>query len=70
MSDIGATESGWWQFWQLRCKMGAMSFVNVTSPGAASSATTSMRPKVMRAVPIIPSRRIDIRRTGIHWPPV
>src|ERR687887_2309967 len=34
MSDIGATPSGRWQFWQLRCRIGAMSFVNVTSGGA------------------------------------
>jgi len=30
-SDIGATPSGRWQFSQLRCRIGAMSFVNVTS---------------------------------------
>src|SRR5215831_733071 len=33
MRDIGATELGWWQFWQLRCRIGAMSFEKVTSPG-------------------------------------
>jgi hypothetical protein len=30
-SDIGATPPGLWQFWQLRCRIGAMSFVKVTS---------------------------------------
>src|ERR671913_1248171 len=30
-SDIGATWPGRWQFWQLRCRIGAMSFVKVTS---------------------------------------
>src|SRR5262245_4075010 len=37
-SDIGATESGRWQFWQLRCRMGAMSFANVTSPVVVAGA--------------------------------
>jgi hypothetical protein len=32
MRDIGATELGWWQFWQLRSRIGAMSFEKVTSP--------------------------------------
>src|SRR5215510_2613710 len=30
MSDIGATPLGRWQFWQLRCRIGAISFANVT----------------------------------------
>src|SRR5688500_11746136 len=40
-SDIGATWPGRWQFWQLRCRIGAMSFVNVTSGvGAGCCAVT------------------------------
>jgi hypothetical protein len=31
ISDIGALESGRWQFWQERCRIGATSFVNVTA---------------------------------------
>src|SRR5438067_6062581 len=30
-SDIGATDPGRWQPWQLRCRIGATSFVKVTS---------------------------------------
>jgi hypothetical protein len=37
-SDIGAIEPGRWQFWQARCRIGAMSFENVTSFGAVSAA--------------------------------
>ena len=32
-SDMGATPTGLWQFWQLRCRIGAMSLLNVTSSG-------------------------------------
>src|SRR5439155_860682 len=32
---IGAIELGRWQFWQLRCRIGRTSFVNVTSPRGA-----------------------------------
>jgi hypothetical protein len=35
-SDIGATPFGRWQFWQLRCRIGAMSFANVTSLAAGA----------------------------------
>src|SRR5436190_20407424 len=35
VSDIGASEFGRWQFWQLRCRIGAMSFVNVGVPASA-----------------------------------
>ncbi|PYR05821.1 MAG: hypothetical protein DMF99_27440 [Acidobacteria bacterium] len=41
MSAIGATPSGRWQFWQLRCRIGAISFVNVTSDGAAACCALS-----------------------------
>src|SRR4051812_29793403 len=58
-SGIGAREFGRWQFWQLRCRIGAMSFVNVTVPAAArglagavmaakESATTATRTAVWR----------------------
>src|SRR5207247_10109027 len=39
-SDIGATPSGRWQFWQLRCRIGAISLVNVTSAGAPAWASS------------------------------
>src|SRR5580765_3181823 len=48
-SDIGATPSVRWQFWQLRCRIGTMSFVNVTEAGAVSAGaawTATARPKV------------------------
>ena len=38
MSDIGATEFGRWQLWQLRCRIGAMSLLKVTSPADCSAA--------------------------------
>ena len=49
MSGIGPAPFGRWQFWQLRCRIGAMSFAKVTWAAAAgccaaatagSSATT------------------------------
>ena len=38
MSDIGASELGRWQFWQLRWRIGAMSLVKVTAGCAAALA--------------------------------
>src|SRR5437588_12815613 len=35
-SDIGATPSGRWQFWQLLWRIGAMSLANVTFSGTAT----------------------------------
>src|SRR5438034_360885 len=35
-SDIGATPSGRWQFWQLRWRIGAICFEKVMSAGAAA----------------------------------
>ena len=40
-SDIGATPSARWQFWQLRCRIGAMSFVKVTSRAGAGDCAFS-----------------------------
>src|SRR5262245_38410130 len=44
-SDIGASELGWWQFWQLRCRIGATSRVNVTfgAVGACPCSCTGVR---------------------------
>ena len=36
INDIGAIALGRWQFWQLRCRMGAMSFVKVTCASGES----------------------------------
>ena len=35
MSDIGAREFGRWHFWQLRCRRGAISRLNVGSSGTS-----------------------------------
>ena len=40
MSDMGASACGRWHFWQLRCRIGAMSLLNVGSSGAAWAAAT------------------------------
>jgi hypothetical protein len=50
-SDIGATESGWWQFWHFFWRMGAMSLLKVTSPttGAFGAAPISTTPTVTLA---------------------
>src|SRR5216684_6576707 len=72
-SDMGATESGRWQSWQLRWRMGAMSFVKVTSPvvGAGACAVVptvavtseaSSRP----TSPKIPGRRCLDITTPLH----
>src|SRR4026208_1757350 len=37
-SDIGAPESGGWQNWQLRCRIGMMCLLNVTGPAAGCAA--------------------------------
>src|SRR5262249_43124250 len=53
-SDIGATPSDRWQFWHLRCRIGAMSLANVTWADAfeAEAATT---------MPAIPStQRMEV----------
>ena len=39
MSDIGASAFGRWHFWQLRCRIGAMSLVNVGCSTAVCAAT-------------------------------
>src|SRR5690349_11481346 len=50
-SDIGATWPGRWQFWQLRCRIGAMSLVNVTSGTAAGAACCALIGVTYRAAP-------------------
>ena len=35
MSGIGPAPFGRWQFWQLRCRIGAMSLAKVTCPAPA-----------------------------------
>src|SRR5205809_3883469 len=40
-NDIGATDSGRWHRWQERCRIGATSFVNVTSLAALAGAAPS-----------------------------
>src|SRR5262245_10853025 len=66
-SDIGASELGRWQFWQLRWRIGAMSFVNVTPDveGAWPVRFAGVRNATAAADPAIAShaiRRIPGRR--------
>jgi hypothetical protein len=53
MSDMGATESGRWHDKQLRCRIGATSFVKVTSSFAVLAAgeprAASARRRAVRA---------------------
>ena len=64
MSGIGATPPGRWHCWQLRCRMGAMSLVNVTSvppaAGAPCWALVTAGVKSRRAATPRPSRRVCI----------
>jgi hypothetical protein len=62
--DIGATESGRWQLWHFRCRMGAMSFVNVTAPTAPADSDWALRaPDVTRpAKPTAKATSEAIRR--------
>src|SRR5262245_36407087 len=42
ISDIGATDPGWWHDWQLRCRIGATSLVKVcAAAGIAASVRTA-----------------------------
>ena len=52
MSDIGASELGRWHFWQLRCRIGAMSRVNVGDfADCASAAGAAARPRAAISMP-------------------
>src|SRR5437867_6880605 len=78
--DIGATPSGRWQFWQLRCRIGAMSLAKVTSGlgegcgdcavVAAGSMTTAMaarthRVRLMSDITLAPPPVLD--RSARHY---
>ena len=72
MSDIGAPPSGRWQFWQLRCRIGATSFVNVTSWLAASCAAAGSGAASSNAPAAAKSpdhTRLELRRFVIEQPP-
>src|SRR5262245_63275037 len=50
-SDIGATEFGRWHLWQLLCKIGAISFVNVTSLEGVAGAWAIVRTLARTSTP-------------------
>src|SRR5262245_50631319 len=66
-SDMGATESGRWQAWHFRCRMGAISFVKVTAPACTLGADWALRtPDVMKLPKPTATATIDaIRRRQI-----
>jgi hypothetical protein len=58
---MGATEAGWWQFWQLRWRMGAMSFEKVALPaaGVAVSAANAVR-DAANSAPVMRASRTKV----------
>src|SRR5262245_20300181 len=71
MSDIGATESGRWQLWQLRWRIGAMSFVNVTAragSAAPAGALGQMRHATVNSSSVVPAGRRTFFIGQPLWP--
>src|SRR6266446_9008133 len=65
MSDIGAMDPGWWQFWHERWRIGATSLVKVTCPGLAElcslAVTVSFSPTRAMAASSIARPALSIR---------
>ena len=55
MSDIGATDSGLWQFWQDRCRIGSMSLWKVTAAGSNAKPASPDCPAQTSLAPAIPT---------------
>ena len=61
-SDIGAAVPGRWQTWQLRWRIGATSFANVTGGACAAAARADPRPAAATASAASRPRRTARRR--------